>query len=570
MLPSGKRPRSQDGSASAGGGVQPSSIADDGFRDVKRQRVLSPTMDTAGWNDDDSRRADTFAQVVRLCAYNGYARDVFKAGYSCISAYNDGELWRQFSRTKPYVGPFKRSLLMLAAAAGAADRTRWLMERGFWGSIEKRDVTDQTALHLAVAKRRTAAVGALLAFGADADGQSLTIAASNNDEKIALMLIKADADVNHADKRFRSNGFTSLCYAAKYNNVRLLEALRSKNAYLNLHSRDGRAPIHIAAEHGSLEAAKCLCLLGASVNVGTYGTSAPLVIAFRKGFTDIVRTLLVFGAGNKDAIRICEEDYETERYPVTCATAYLLEIARPALVLPMSVVQRAIYYEASSELLRTLVTKGGPEAGRAYSLGQTPMHVALSFGARGFPALEVMLEHRVDPEEKDASGKTPLEVAMLSGALSITDVYGLLEIFGQWDEGPSEHELEEADAANEAMEYLDPHECALVTPDELADQPDDYRDVAFIEASEQDNDEQGGYYDYPEGDDFCEDNSVQEQTVEAEDEDEVEDETGFSWWWCDTCDTFHRPKRPASSMTTARKATLMTTAQKTRKRCKTT
>ncbi|UPK99839.1 hypothetical protein LCI18_010774 [Fusarium solani-melongenae] len=95
--------------------------------------------------------------------------------------------------------------------------------------------------------------------------------------------------VEHIDS-VCGGGFTALHCAAMANQTAIIEFLVSHEASINLQSDNGQTPLHLAAAHGNIEAARVLLQLGALNLVDKNGRTAS-VLAGTRGHDDIMDLL---------------------------------------------------------------------------------------------------------------------------------------------------------------------------------------------------------------------------------------------------------------------------------------
>lgn len=85
--------------------------------------------------------------------------------------------------------------------------------------------------------------------------------------------------------------FTPLIVAAKYNQADALSLLLDYHANVNFTGVFGRGPLHVAALHHSLDAARVL-LQKTDIDVNARGSLCPLAVASRQGHLDFVQLLI--------------------------------------------------------------------------------------------------------------------------------------------------------------------------------------------------------------------------------------------------------------------------------------
>ena len=201
-----------------------------------------------------------------------------------------------------------------------------IMEIGL--EVDVRSSTNTTALMVAASFASLSTVQTLLDLAADADAMdddhktALHRAARGTDLEILRTLIKTTKDIDCRDwhgrtpllcatdlrivNEFldagakidaqRSDGKTSLHFAAQEGNQALVETLLIRGAATDTASHDGWTPLHAAAHHGSLEAVGMLLDIGVDPDSQSKTLSTPLFMASSNGHSDVIDVLLKAGA----------------------------------------------------------------------------------------------------------------------------------------------------------------------------------------------------------------------------------------------------------------------------------
>ena len=112
---------------------------------------------------------------------------------------------------------------------------------------------------------------------------------SDNTESIIL---SSDYDVHST----QSDGYSSIHFAAKNNNVTLMKELLQRGTNVLLQANDGATPLYIACESGSHAIVEFLLSNSEVVNSSHHNklhesNASPLLIASIKGYSDIINTL---------------------------------------------------------------------------------------------------------------------------------------------------------------------------------------------------------------------------------------------------------------------------------------
>jgi ankyrin repeat protein len=131
---------------------------------------------------------------------------------------------------------------------------------------------------------------ALLAQTPDPQAQ-LWDAAMQGDTVALAAALRRGAAIDSLDTRRNPNGRRALNWAAWFDHPAAIRFLVARGAQVNLANVTGFTPLHHAAEHGSLEAARALLALGADRTVRNQMGQRPIDIA-RDRLNDDVAALL--------------------------------------------------------------------------------------------------------------------------------------------------------------------------------------------------------------------------------------------------------------------------------------
>ncbi|MEJ2702644.1 MAG: ankyrin repeat domain-containing protein, partial [Sedimentisphaerales bacterium] len=230
----------------------------------------------------------------------------------------------------------------------------------------------------------------------------------------AKSLIDKGVDVNAKDWL----GWAPLHYAARQNDKDMIQLLVSRGAKVNVHNREGLAPLHLttdrdcaelliaqsadvnikdndgwvpllyAARDGRQDIAEILIRAGANVNPSNLGRK-PLHWALKKGHTDIVKLLIEKGAD------VNAEDFHSD--------------------LPL---HYAIWYKRKEAAALLLDNGANPDSRDMASF--TPLHYAAEYGPRDL--VELLITKGADINLNNGWDKTALSMAKQEGHDSVVEL----------------------------------------------------------------------------------------------------------------------------------------------------
>ena len=185
--------------------------------------------------------------------------------------------------------------LMLTAERGHDDILLCLIDHG--ANVAKKDRRNRTALHNASERGDLKVVEALLSKGTEIDVEDwdsrtpLMLAAERGHNDILLCLIDHGADVKKKDSRRR----TALHYARR-GDLKVVEALLSKGAEIDVEDEYCYTPLMLAAGRGRNDILLCLIDHGADVKKKDSRKRTALHYASKRGDMKVVEELLSKGA----------------------------------------------------------------------------------------------------------------------------------------------------------------------------------------------------------------------------------------------------------------------------------
>lgn len=208
--------------------------------------------------------------------------------------------------------------------------------------------------------------------------------------------------------------------------------LRRARVSLGIRNREGRAPIHFAAQCGNFATTRALISCFVNLNAQCKQGMTPLMLAVTSGQGDCVR-LLLEGRANPDlrclknqfsalhmaVARGDEKGDQMARLLIDAGADPLCQTARGRTPIHLAV------ENADVGILRTLLSAkvdspGGRRRGVRPNIAnhdqQTPLHLAVASG--NIELARVLLEHDASPNLRDAHGRGALAVARAHGAPS--------------------------------------------------------------------------------------------------------------------------------------------------------
>ncbi|XP_014272222.1 serine/threonine-protein phosphatase 6 regulatory ankyrin repeat subunit A isoform X1 [Halyomorpha halys] len=201
----------------------------------------------------------------------------------------------------------------------------------------------------------------------------LNIAVMNNKINTVLKLLDSGANPMEKDGYY---GSTGIHWAAKANNVEVLELYRERGYDLSPTSNLNWTPIHTAAEGSQLKSLEWLLENGAGIESEDIFKQTPLYKAAFKGHLAAVKILLTHGASPHS------KDSRSQT--------------------PLSAAAMGGYIETAK-----LLFEHGADLNHTDDWGRNLLHVA-----KTLPMLKWLIEHDLDIDRKDDWGKTPLHDAV--------------------------------------------------------------------------------------------------------------------------------------------------------------
>ena len=391
----------QQGSADTVGAL----VAAGAAIDVRNRQRLTPLYYA-------KERGDADALAVLLdagadCFENWNSEDFFKAATTI-----DVERCLEFGSDPNARGQNDKAPLHWAAASGSAEVIAALVAAG--AEVDAQDSKQQTPIHIAVKEGTANTVGALVAAGADFDTgerSPLYYAKQRGDADVLAVLLDTGAECFES---WNSREFFSAATAA---DVEQCVALG-----FDPNARDSAdwTPLHVAVEHGAIEAARALIDAGADPNARTENGSTPLHDAALRSSAETVRVLLEASA---DANARANNDATPLHYAVKRDTA---EIVRALLNVGADVNASAnngaaplhdAALSGSAETVRVLL-EAGADVNVRVNNGATPLHNAATRDTAEM--VRALLDAGADLNPLAGRGWTPLHAAVREGGTAGT------------------------------------------------------------------------------------------------------------------------------------------------------
>ncbi|CAB1443078.1 unnamed protein product [Pleuronectes platessa] len=190
-----------------------------------------------------------------------------------------------------------RRAIHWAAYMGHLEVVKLLVASG--AEVDCKDKKAYTPLHAAASSGMSSTVHYLLGLGVhvnevNAYGNTpLHLACYNGQDVVVSELIETGANVNQVNER----GFSALHFASSSRQGALCQdMLLAHGAHINMRSKDGKTPLHMAATHGRFSCSQALIQNGAEIDCEDKSRNTALHIAARYGHELIITALVKHGA----------------------------------------------------------------------------------------------------------------------------------------------------------------------------------------------------------------------------------------------------------------------------------
>ncbi|KAJ7560103.1 hypothetical protein O6H91_04G113600 [Diphasiastrum complanatum] len=302
-------------------------------------------------------------------------------------------------------------LRTLVSGAASMEDVREVLERDV--DVNSVDELGNTAMHIAISKRRPEMVQLLLEFGCNLERANksgytaLHEAAMIGDALVTELLLNKGAI---SDARTQS-GHTAIHHAVGRGHHEVVRILLEKGADVNATSNDGKSALYIAAVNGDRVVMKLLMENGADVEARGPDGSTALHKAAARGHLSMVRLLLSWGAEVDVVNRQGKTPYDLA---AESGHEHLYDM------LKMGIVFRSAARKGDLKTVRQCLSQGAQVNGQDQH-GWTALHYAAYKGHTEI--VSYLIETKAaDIESRDEEGYTPLHCATEGGRKDIVQL----------------------------------------------------------------------------------------------------------------------------------------------------
>uniref|UniRef100_A0A671SIL9 Ankyrin repeat domain 52a n=1 Tax=Sinocyclocheilus anshuiensis TaxID=1608454 RepID=A0A671SIL9_9TELE len=285
-----------------------------------------------------------------------------------------------------------RAPLHHAAQSGYQEMVKLLLSKG--ANLSASDKKDRQPIHWAayLGKYILVFFGSVIdepnAFG----NTALHVACYTGQEAVANELVNRGANVNQPTHEVGWN------YSSNW--ALCLELLVNNGADVNMQSKEGKSPLHMAAIHGRFTRSQILIQNGGEIDcVDRYGNT-PLHVAAKYGHELLISTLMTNGA-------------DTARQGIHGMFPLHLAVLYGSSDCCRKLLSSGQLYSIVLSMSKEHVLSAGFDINTPDNFGRTCLHAAASGG--NVECLNLLLSSGADMNKKDKFGRTPLHYAAANG-----------------------------------------------------------------------------------------------------------------------------------------------------------
>ncbi|XP_041471085.1 uncharacterized protein LOC121420494 isoform X1 [Lytechinus variegatus] len=240
--------------------------------------------------------------------------------------------------------------LHLACIMKDCDIIKLLMEAG--ANPNEADRNGQTAAHHACKNNTERCLGTLLKYTEvdvnlnirNYEGYTpLHLAAMVGNPTLVTMLLEKGADINSKDSK---NGWTPLFHAVTNQDTKLVHNLLSSGAEVNIQSYSGNTVLHVATGRGYTDIVKILVHYGADMSLKNTQWDTPATITTDKNMSSLLRGL---GAGSPQPSEASSPTTAPPTLPMPLNDAYLIHPPQPGSASALAAAAAAAAAAASGQ-----------------------------------------------------------------------------------------------------------------------------------------------------------------------------------------------------------------------------
>ncbi len=284
------------------------------------------------------------------------------------------------------------------------------------GRIDIEDRWGSTALFHAVHWEYPIIVEALITSGADSNhqnqqgGTALHEAVHTGSMEITALLLSAGANPNISDNL----GHSPVHESVSWGNLNILKLLHENGAQLDSVDNSGQTALHMSSFSGNDKITSWLLLAGASADIRDDMGQTPLFIAVESNRVNTAKMLLDNGA----SLQMRDNNGRTALHTAisrrnTESASFLIKSGSDLFAVDgIGITAMELAIEAGAGFMSDFMDRS--LINRQDNRGNTPLHLAVMDDADK-DMIEVLLEKGADKMARNASGKTPFDLAREMG-----------------------------------------------------------------------------------------------------------------------------------------------------------